>query len=271
MLYEPLRLNDESYIVYIHRPIEYCEHKQSAIELVYCIEGSFDIIINKKTYHMNAGDLAFIPPMTSHKIPKSSPRPENRCVIIIAGAPLLEESFKLLAEKKFPTPVFNLNTPKHEKLRELLTETYHYKQIINEASPLIVKGNIYKIFGYITENFAFCDTLSSNDIMNTIKIENALDYMYSNYSEKITIEEVAKLCGYSKTNFCRIFKNVTGNTFHNILNEHRIKMAQFLLSDNSLSIEEIAHKTGFHDSKSFWRVFKQVAGTTPNRYRNQKK
>jgi YesN/AraC family two-component response regulator len=80
---------------------------------------------------------------------------------------------------------------------------------------------------------------------------------------------VAERNGYSKSNFCRVFKRITGNTFHDILNQRRVEVAGFLLVQTNLDLEEIAQQVGFLDAKCFCRVFKKYTGKTPGTYRKQ--
>ena len=99
------------------------------------------------------------------------------------------------------------------------------------------------------------------------KIDKALETIYNSYFMPLNIESVSASCGYSKSNFCKIFKNITGNTFHDTLNRHRIEIACTLLGETNDSIEKIAQETGFADAKSFCRVFRKIMGKSAGEYR----
>lgn len=79
------------------------------------------------------------------------------------------------------------------------------------------------------------------------------------------------LCGYSKSNFCKIFKRITGEPFHGVLNGYRIRIACDLLDKTDYSVERIAGEVGFADTKTFCRVFKSVMGVTAGRFRKKDK
>ena len=85
------------------------------------------------------------------------------------------------------------------------------------------------------------------------------------------MEEVAAATGYGKSNFCKIFKEVTGETFHSVLNKKRIQSACDLLSETNMQISEIAAQVGFMETKTFCRVFKSSMGISPGAYRQHKK
>ena len=101
------------------------------------------------------------------------------------------------------------------------------------------------------------------------KIDKALEQIYTSYYEPLSVEQVSASCGYSKSNFCKIFKSITGDTFHNTLNRHRVEIACDLLLSGELTVEAVAAKTGFADSKSFCRVFKRITGKTAMQYRKR--
>ena len=81
------------------------------------------------------------------------------------------------------------------------------------------------------------------------------------------VESVSAVCGYSKSNFCKIFKKITGDTFHNTLNRRRVEVACVLLRQTDDPIEKIAQEAGFADIKSFCRVFKNHTGSNAREYR----
>ena len=134
---------------------------------------------------------------------------------------------------------------------------------------LLVIGNIYKIFFYLRKSLSDegeAETKES-DFRKIENIENALDLIYYNYKEAITVEYAASLTGYSKSNFCKIFKKVVGESFHQVLNRQRVNNAAGLLKMSNMSVTEIANEVGFGDAKAFCRVFKSIYGVTPGEYR----
>jgi AraC-like DNA-binding protein len=58
-----------------------------------------------------------------------------------------------------------------------------------------------------------------------------------------------------------------GTTFKEIKNQLRRDTALHYLGKQGLSIEEIAHRSGFSESSAFIRAFKSWTGVTPYSYR----
>jgi len=71
--------------------------------------------------------------------------------------------------------------------------------------------------------------------------------------------------------FCRFFKGVTGTTLTEYVLRTRIDRGMEFLSNSSLSVTDIAYKTGFSSHSYFDRVFKRLKGVTPLEYRRRLK
>lgn len=89
--------------------------------------------------------------------------------------------------------------------------------------------------------------------------------------EKISIESMARELFVSPSYLSRRFKAVTGRTFLDTLNMHRVQQAVKLLNENNASIARIAEQTGFSDYKHFCDVFKRYTGQSPRGYIKSRK
>ena len=119
-----------------------------------------------------------------------------------------------------------------------------------------------------TNNKTPCYKPISDDYpQNSNKISRALRYIDTYYRRKITNDELAKLCNMSTQSFTRSFKHEIGMTVCKYLKKKRISVAARLLKDHTLSIQQIAYKTGFDDASYFNRIFKSIECVTPSTYR----
>ncbi|MEG2774521.1 MAG: response regulator [Acetivibrio sp.] len=100
-------------------------------------------------------------------------------------------------------------------------------------------------------------------------VRNALKYIESNYTQKLTLLEVAEKTYVSQWHLSKLLNKHTGNNFSEILNNIRIQKAVELLKDPSLRIGNIAEEVGFLDMAHFSRVFKKIMGVSANEYRNK--
>jgi len=92
-------------------------------------------------------------------------------------------------------------------------------------------------------------------------------FMRRNYTDKISLKDVAEHVYMSPTYFCRLFKEKTGKTPGMYIAEIRIDESRKLLRDPRVNIAEIPGRVGFESQSYFNRVFKKVEGCTPGEYR----
>lgn len=88
------------------------------------------------------------------------------------------------------------------------------------------------------------------------------------YQNKITVDEVAKLCNLTKPAFCRYFKKATGSTFISFLNQYRISQAKRLLLSGK-NITETCYACGFESLSYFNRTFKKVTEENPSEFKKR--
>ena len=267
MIYQKMLMGDKPYFISVNEAKPFEAHRHPEIEISFCIEGGYDIICEHKRYSLKAGDFAVILPMVSHEIPENNTRCKQLTVEV--GSVMLGEYFEYFTSQSDACLIYR----ESDKLTELFKETatlYRSEQIFRE---LLIKGNLYKICALLMQlpNFQKADSAQNKKMTDIKKIDRALEKIYNYYYEPLSVESVSAYCGYSKSNFCKIFKSVTGNTFHSTLNRHRVEVACMMLVDSDRSVEEIARETGFADTKSFCRVFKGFMGTNAGEYRKKRK
>lgn len=107
------------------------------------------------------------------------------------------------------------------------------------------------------------------DVKHTEAMHKVKEYMNTNFSRRITLEEAAALVGYSPAYFSRIFKEEMGLTFKEALNNIRIEKSKHLLLSSSASISDICSMVGFNDQSYYCKVFKRLSGVTPDRFRKR--
>lgn len=110
-------------------------------------------------------------------------------------------------------------------------------------------------------------TSNNKSFENSDKIKLIYDYVQENYQNKISLAEISKMVNMSPVSFNRFIKRRTGKTLIEYVNDTRIGYAGRWLTDNELSIAEIAFKCGFNNIANFNRVFKKSKNCTPSQYR----
>ncbi|MNK22838.1 HTH-type transcriptional regulator CdhR [compost metagenome] len=91
----------------------------------------------------------------------------------------------------------------------------------------------------------------------------------ANYQDAATIEELIKDIPTSRRNIVRRFKQITGITPIEYLQQTRIEAAKKLLEKTNQQMNEIIYSSGYNDPKAFRKVFKKSVGMTPTQYREK--
>ena len=75
--------------------------------------------------------------------------------------------------------------------------------------------------------------------------------------ENLSFDELLQLTNYSKSHFCKIFKDTTGMNLTEYINKYRVERACLELQFTKKNITEIAMQTGFNNIQYFSRIFKE--------------
>src|SRR3546814_881733 len=103
-------------------------------------------------------------------------------------------------------------------------------------------------------------------VVFVFKQKTAYEMRISDWSSDVCSSDLA-LINMSVPTFCRFFKQWTGRTFVNFVQEARIERACELLKATLLPISNICQDSGFHSMAHFIRVFKRLKGLTPHQFR----
>jgi AraC-like DNA-binding protein/ligand-binding sensor protein len=101
-------------------------------------------------------------------------------------------------------------------------------------------------------------------------VRRARAYIVGHQADPIGLDEVAKAMHVSTFYFCKMFKKATGLTFTEYLGRVRIERAKTQLLNPNRRVSEIAYDVGFQSLTHFNRVFRQVAGQSPTKFRESK-
>jgi len=91
-----------------------------------------------------------------------------------------------------------------------------------------------------------------------LRIESGRDFIHQNYSNPISLKDMAKAAKLSEYYFHRNFRIYFNQTPHSYLKSIRIEKAKILLSQSKYSKSEIANMCGFQDTKYFSKVMKKI-------------
>jgi len=99
------------------------------------------------------------------------------------------------------------------------------------------------------------------------RIRNVVEWLATLPRTGIDSTALAQRSGLSPSRFAHLFRDETGSTPQQMLENNRMKVATQLLRQTQLNIQEIAHEIGYEDALYFSRRFRHCQGTSPSSYR----
>lgn len=99
------------------------------------------------------------------------------------------------------------------------------------------------------------------------RVERAVEFIQANLSQTLSLAQIASEADLNTSQFCHVFKNVTGLTPHQYVLRQRVERALTLLKETTLPVSEIALQTGFADQSHLTRMLRQHRGVTPRQVR----
>ena len=85
----------------------------------------------------------------------------------------------------------------------------------------------------------------------------------------MSVDDVAKMSGYSYSHLAKLFKKNVGVPIKKYLTKHKMEYAVEELCRGNLTIIEISENLGYKSLSSFMNVFKLTTGMSPNQYRKR--
>ena len=98
---------------------------------------------------------------------------------------------------------------------------------------------------------------------------NMISYIYQNYAQKLSLNDIAAAGSICRSKCCRIFKKYLNKTPIDFLNAYRLEVSTRLLTDTAMSITEIALSCGFQSPSYYAELFQHHKGCTPSHYRTR--
>ena len=147
-----------------------------------------------------------------------------------------------------------------QRLIYLFTENHASKDIfvdfmLKELVIRILQSNLKKIYSSSAKN------ISADNRMAFI-----VDYIRKNLDQSLSVSKLSQKAYMSESNFHRVFKNETGLSPVDFINNERIKLAVSLLQQPGITVKEVFMQCGFENRSYFNRVFKQATEYSPGEF-----
>lgn len=100
-------------------------------------------------------------------------------------------------------------------------------------------------------------------------VKDAQGFIEKNFSEKISVDNLAAYVTIGRRSFERRFKSATNNTVLEYIQRIKMEAAKQSFETSRKNINEVMFDVGYTDTKAFRAIFKKITGLSPIEYRNK--
>lgn len=250
----------------------YPTHWHNSIEIIYVLKGSLHIKIDTDSFTLNEREVEIINSDESHEIQGMD---DNKVLIFNIDPFFFEKYYKDINNIFFYTNSNDdedQNGPEYEELKTILSQMLcEYVQKLEDYDEEIEELLITLLY-HLVNNFHYL-THEKEELKEKTdqlaRYHRISKYIYNNYNNNITLQEIAKKEFLSPHYLSHEIKYATGYSFTDLINLTRIEESIKLLLDSDMSISEISDEIGFSHVRYFNKNFKYYYGCTPLQYRKK--
>lgn len=236
--------------------------------LVFVKNGNFQIDLHTRSYSMHTGHIIIGKADYEYKM-----RPTvGECSIFNFPASFYDA---LINDHDLKKSFFFSNANILSVLLSSAPEIdYLHHQILVKADKVgklemdvLVLDLVQQVAGCITDRVLEKELpyLLQKNHVNTV--EQAKKYLHNHFMEDISLRDLASHCCVSPFHFSRIFKKFTDYSPHQYLLRIRLKHAEMLIRNTTMSVTEICFTSGFNSLDHFTTMFKQMYKVSPSQLR----
>lgn len=257
-------------------------HWHYEFQLTYVVRGTISVFFNQQTIELHEGQGIYINPEVLHMI--RDRYDSDAMFISLDVSPKLLTSFpNSVFERSYVKPVFCSSAADAVILdpgvfwqKKILDEVMSIEQDYKSRSfgwELAVSSSLYAIWKelvcHLHESLAEHDAPAADGarMRRNQRIKEILSYIREHFTEKITLDEIAKRLHLSTNECCRFFKKNMNCTLFEYITEYRLSKSMELLEHTDLPVSQIAYESGFGSSSYFIEKFRKNVGMTPAAFR----
>lgn len=159
-------------------------------------------------------------------------------------------------------PIIKLPHHAFSQLRVLCQEVIYEKQ---EAAATNFEALHISLISFIS--YLYMKYQKQSQVMLLNPAWRVLQYVQVHHQENLTPINVAQRLGLAAAEVKSLIRQLTGQSFNQILNQVRIRNATALLQFEELSANQIGTICGYQTQANFYKQFKLIHGMSPEIYR----
>jgi AraC family L-rhamnose operon transcriptional activator RhaR/AraC family L-rhamnose operon regulatory protein RhaS len=257
-------------------------HEQEFFEINIISRGCGTHYINNNTINANVGDVFIIPPKISHGYVGGEGFDVFHIILsdafmnkYIADLQNISAFYKLFGAEPLmrgkTTYPLHLTLSK-EELTPTLNILFEIARYINYSDPTesLIRSNLAMAsIGLLCNTYAMSNPNSNMTQSEEHALMESISHIHERYFEKIKIDTLLQIAHMSRTSYIKKFKEICKMSPAAYITKIRLDAAMVMIQTTSLSVSEIAYKTGFYDASHLTKTFETLYHTSPMSYRER--
>lgn len=243
------------------------QHYHDQYELYLQLDGTRYLFYDDICYTLVHGDLAVFKPFDIHYAESRESEKYERYVINFREELLLSVLSKAetaLLLEKLGSGVIHLTEEETKAALAYFEATERYSKESGFLSDKLMVCELVQLIGFLIR---FSGAHTAERSMTAPQVIGAIRFIGRHYREDIALDDICTEVRTSKYHFSRMFREATGATVMEYLNNIRLTKAHSLIVDTKYSLDEISKETGFGTAVNLNRAFKKVYGIPPREFR----
>jgi YesN/AraC family two-component response regulator len=241
----------------------------NAYEITLFKSGNVDFFINDNTYHPKPGELVFVRPNEVHGyFAKDDTLYERLPVHIEESAALNLSTSQTNLLTCFADPMscpYHLTKEQVQMYESLVDNSIDAITQNSFGCDVLVRANMSMLLLLVNSVIRQSRESSVTEAAFPKIIQDAIAYINLNFTNDISIQEIADHLNISHSRLCHVFKEQMGISLWNYVISLRVQHAQMLLKQGT-SITTTCYESGFQNYAHFVKVFGKFTGTSPGKY-----
>ncbi|MGB8452510.1 MAG: AraC family transcriptional regulator [Anaerocolumna sp.] len=228
-------------------------------QIFICISGEGTLKVNENVFIIKRGAFFYIMPNTPHEYYGTTDKWEVKWLAFSGN-----QIDNTLAELKFDSTKVGILSNMNN-IESLFKKIFAALKSDDNSGKLIASSILYEIladFYTMLQKKQEDEYSKENSIIDTIKL-----YIDEHYNQNMTIEELSALVNITPQYLCKLFKRHLNLRPFQYIAMKRIQHAKKMLSDNTRSVNDIAHLVGYNDCSYFCAIFKKYEMISPTEFR----
>ncbi|MGV2941456.1 helix-turn-helix domain-containing protein [Mesobacillus sp. LC4] len=250
-------------------------HWHEDTEILFVLQGALEIRVNRDSYKLEAGDLFLINGDELHFVNSTAGTGKTNVLALQIDHSFSKKYGIALEQKRFYLNSNEVETGSLFALDEMKYILANMMDLIinkKELFRLKIEKLLLELVLILLEHFEMTVPEQNEQLDDDQRMLDILKYMNHHCADSnLGLQDIAKEFSLNPQYLSRYFKIKAGVSFKKKLDSMRLFKSLNALRTTDEPVMDIALKYGFPDSKAYYRVFKEVLGITPSKYREDYK